>query len=79
MTSVLVFALIHFIFQGQTCLLFWVSFDFLLLNSNPLCEKDKRRNLFLMLVIEGLAGLQRTGRLQLLWHQGAWDIDFCLL
>ena len=28
--------LLHFVLQGQTCLLFQVSLDFLLLHSNPL-------------------------------------------
>ena len=32
----LVFALFHFVLQGQTCLLHQVPLDFLLLHSNPL-------------------------------------------
>ena len=32
----LAFALLHFIFQGHTCLLLQVSPDFLLLHSSPL-------------------------------------------
>ena len=32
----LTFALLHFVFLGQTCLLFRVSIDFLLLHSSPL-------------------------------------------
>ena len=43
------------IFQSQTCLLFQVSLDFLLLHSNRLWWK---RHLFL--VLEGLVGLHRT-------------------
>ena len=31
----LVFALLHFVLQGQTCLLFQVYLDFILLHSNP--------------------------------------------
>ena len=34
--TLLAFALLHFVLQGQTCLLFQVSLDFLLLHSNPL-------------------------------------------
>ena len=33
---ILTFALLHFVLQGQTCLLLQVSLDFLLLYSNPL-------------------------------------------
>ena len=36
LTKLLAFALIHFVLQGQTCLLFWVPLDLLLLHSNPL-------------------------------------------
>jgi len=32
---VLAFALLHFVLQGQTCLLLQVSLDFLLLHSSP--------------------------------------------
>ena len=35
----LAFALLHFVLQGQTCLLLQVSLDFLLLHSNPLWWK----------------------------------------
>ena len=35
----LAIALLHCVLQGQTCLLFWVSLDFLLLHSNPLWWK----------------------------------------
>ena len=73
--TLLAFALLHFVLQGQTCLLFRVSLDFLLLHSNPLWWKG---HLFLMLVLEGVVGLHRTGQLQLLWLQ--WlgiDLDYC--
>ena len=36
----LTFALLHFVFHGQTCLLLQVSLDFLLFHSNPYNEKD---------------------------------------
>ena len=73
--TLLAFALLHFVLQGQTCLLFWVSLDLLLLHSNPFWWKG---HLFLMLVLEGVLGLHRTGQLQLLWLQ--WlgiDLDYC--
>ena len=34
--TLLAFSLLYFVPQGQTCLLFWGSFDFLLLHFNPL-------------------------------------------
>ena len=43
-----------------------VSLDFLLLHSSPLWWKG---HLFLVLVLEGVVGLHRTGQLQFLWHQ----------
>ena len=41
--TLLAFALLHFVLQGQTCLLLQVSLDFLLLHSSPLLWK---RHLF---------------------------------
>ena len=61
--TLLVFALLHSVLQGQICLLLWVSLDFLLLHSNPLLMK---RASFLMLVLEVLTGLHRIIQLQLL-------------
>ena len=55
------FALLHFILQGQTCLLLQVPLDFLLLNSNPLWWKG---HLFLVLVLEGLVGLHQFSSVQ---------------
>ena len=63
--TLLAFALLHFVLQGQTCLLLQVSLDFLLLHSSPLWWKGL---LFLVLVLEGLVGLCRTVPLQLLQH-----------
>ena len=34
--TLLASACLHFVPQDQTCLLFWVFFDFLLLHSNPI-------------------------------------------
>ena len=58
-------ALLHFVLQGQICLLFQVSLDFLLLHSSPLWWKG---HLFGVLVLECLIGLHRTVQLQPLWH-----------
>ena len=52
--TLLAFALLHYVLQGQICLLFQVSLDFLLLHSSPLYQKG---HLFLVLVLEGLVGL----------------------
>ena len=51
----LAFAVLHFVLQGQTCLLLQISPDFLLLHSSPLC---RRGYLFLVLVLEGPIDLQ---------------------
>ena len=61
--TLLTFALLPFILQGQTCLSLQVSLDFLL-HSSPLWWKG---HLFWVLVLEGLVGLHRT--VQLLQHQ----------
>ena len=63
--TLLAFALLHFVFQGQTCLLLQVSLDFLLLHSSSLWWN---RHLSLMLVLEGLVGHHGTIQLQLLWY-----------
>ena len=55
----------YFVLQGQACLLFQVSLDFLLLHFSPLWWK---RHLFLVLVLEGFICLDRTIQLKLLWH-----------
>jgi len=55
----LAFALLHFVFQDQTCLLLQVSFD-LFLHPNPLWWIE---HLFLVLVLGGLFGLHRTDQL----------------
>ena len=56
---------LHFVLQGQTCLLLQVSLDFLLLHSSPLWWKGY---LFLVLDLDSLVGLHRTIQLQLLQH-----------
>ena len=63
--TLLDFALLHSVFQGQICLLLQVFLDFLLLHSSPLLWKGC---LFWMLVLKGLVSLNRTIQLQLLHH-----------
>ena len=58
--TLLAFALLHSVLQGQICWLFQVSLDFLLLHSSPLWWKG---HLFLVLVLEGLVGHHRTVQL----------------
>ena len=72
LAKLLVFALLHLVLQGLTCLLFQVSLDFLL--CIPVLYDDKQTKkgsifIFLLLVLEILVGLQRTSQLQLLQHQ----------
>ena len=61
--TLLAFALLHSVFQGQICLLPQVFLDFLLLHSSPLYWKG---HLFRVLVLKGLVGLHRTVQLPLL-------------
>ena len=76
LAKLLDFALLHFVLQGQACLLFQISLDFLLLNSSPLWWKGY---LWLILVLGGLIGLHRIvhllqcywlgHRFRLLWFE----------
>ena len=61
------FALLHFVLQAQSYLLFWGSLDSLHLHSNPLWWKGW--GFFLVLFLEGVIGLHRTSQLQLLQYQ----------
>ena len=61
--TLVAFALLHSVLQGQICLLLQVSLNFLLLHSSPLWWKG---HLFWVLVLEGLVSLHRTVQLQLL-------------
>ena len=63
--TLLVFALLHSVVQGQICLLLEVFLDFLRLHSSPLKWNG---HLFGVLVLKGLIGLHRTVQLQLLQH-----------
>ena len=73
--TLLAFALLHSVLQGQICLLLQVSLDFLLLHSSPLWWKG---HLFGVLVLEGLVGLHRTVQLSFFSITG-WgiDLDYC--
>ena len=64
--TLLAFSLLHFVLQGQTCLLLQGSLDFLLLHSNPLWWKGHP---FLVLVLESVVDLHRTGQLKLPQNQ----------
>ena len=64
--TLLAFALLHSVLQGQICLLLKVFLDFLLLHSSPLSWKG---HLFWVLVLEGLVSwTDRTVQLHLLQH-----------
>ena len=63
--TLLAFALLHSVLQGQICLLFQIPLGFLFLHSSRLWWK---RHLFWVFILEGLVGLQRTIQLQLLQH-----------
>ena len=60
--TLLAFALLHFVLQGQICLLLQISLDFLLLQL-PMMKK----HLF-GVSSKGLVGLHRRVQLHLLWH-----------
>ena len=61
--TLLAFALLPSVLQGQMCLLLQVFLDFLLLHSSPL---QWQGHLFWVLVLESLICLHRTVQLQLL-------------
>ena len=63
--TLLGFALLHSVLQGQICLLLQVFLDSLLLHSSPLWWKSY---LLGVLVLEGFIGLHRTIQPQLLQH-----------
>ena len=62
--TLLAFALLHFILQGQTCLLFQVSWLHTFASQSTMIKG----HLFLVLLLEGLVGHLRTVQLQLLQH-----------
>ena len=63
--TLLAFALLHFVFQDQICLLFQVFLDFLLLHPSP---HDEKHIFGRVLVLEDIVGFHRTVPLQLLQH-----------
>ena len=75
LAKLLSFALVHFVLQGQICLLLQVSLDFLLLHSRPLWWKG---HLFWMLILEGLVSLHKLFNFSFFSITG-WgiDLDYC--
>ena len=71
----LAFALLHFVLQGQTCLLLHASLDFLLLHSSPLWWKGHH---FLVLVLKGIVDPHRQFNFIFFGISG-WriDLDYC--
>ena len=65
--TLLTFALLHSVLQGQIRLLLQVFLGFLLL---PVLYKEKDK--FGVLILEGLVSLHRTIQLQLLQHYWSW-------
>ena len=73
--TLLAFALLHFVLQGQICLLLQVFLDFLLLHSHPVWSKG---NLFLVLFLELLVGLHRPFNFSFFSITGRGiDLDYC--
>ena len=68
--TLLAFALLHSVLQGQMCLLLQVFLDSYFCIPVPYNEKDI---FFGVLVLEGLMGLHRTIQLQLLQHYWLGD------
>ena len=69
--TLLAFALLHFVLQGQSCLLLQLSLDFCI--PVPIMKRTS----FLGVILEGLVHLHRTVQLQLLqdywsWHRLGW-------
>ena len=76
LAKLLDFALLHFVFHGQTCLLLQVSFDFLLLYPSSLYWKGHL--FFLVLVLEGLVGHHRTFSFSFFFIIGwGMNLDYC--
>ena len=73
--ALLAFALLHFVLQGQICLLLQVSLDFLLLRPSPLWWKG---HLFLVFVLEDLVGLHKLFNFSFFGISG-WGIHLGLL
>ena len=73
--TLLAFALLHFVLQGQSCLFLQVCLDFLLLLSSALWWKGC---LLFVLVLEGLVCLHQTSQFSVFGISG-WgiDLDYC--
>ena len=66
LTKLLLAFALPFAVQGQTCLIFWVSLDFLL--CIPILCDEKDISILVLVLRDGL-GLHRIGEHQLFWHQ----------
>ena len=73
--TLLAFALLHSVLQGQICPLLQVFLDFLLWHSSPLKWKW---HTFWVLVLKGLVGLHRTVNFSFFSITGQGiDLDYC--
>ena len=70
--TLLASALLHFVLQGQACLLFQVCLDFLLFSFQSLI--DEKDIIFFCFGISSwrFVGFHKTIQLQLLWHSWLW-------
>ena len=75
--TLLAFALLHSVLQGQICLLLQVSHDFLLLHSSPLWWKGHLFFFFLMLLLEDLVSLHKTDQLLSGIIDWGINLDYC--
>ena len=71
------FALLHFLLQGQTCLLVQLSLGFLLLHSNSLMKRTFLF-LFVCVLVLGLVGLHRLFNFSFFGISGGGiGLDYC--
>ena len=72
--TLLGFDLLHFVLQGQICLLLWYLLTSYFCIPVPYYERTS----FWLLVLEGRVGLHRTVQLQFLQHYWSGiDLDYC--
>ena len=74
--TLLTFALLHFVLQGQTCILLQVSLDFLLLHSSTVWWADSFEK---TLMLGKIDGSRRRGWQRMRWLDSITDsMDMCL-